>query len=163
MKKYFLLCALVVVAIVGAFISHAVTPAASLPAAVNGVSVPFTELAHGDRSDVTRRANFLITSSEELSLLWKMVNTSSAKPAVDFTTDMVIAVFAGTEPTLGYSISVANVSDADRRVVAVTVSKPGGSCVEGDTVTTPYQIIVLPKTALPFTHVDRVTTVSCLQ
>jgi hypothetical protein len=92
-----------------------------------------------------------------------MIDASAARPDIDFSKDVVIAVFMGAEPTLGYSIAVASVEDGDNRAVAVTLTRPGGSCVLDKSVTQPYQIIVLPKTSLAFAHKDQVRTVGCLQ
>jgi hypothetical protein len=161
MKKYFWLCALVVVAIVAAFMSAAMTPAE--PTQAVGTPVLFTELARGDHSDVSRRANFLITSSSELSQLWKMIDSQSEKPTIDFTKNTVVALFMGTKPTGGYSIEVTRVSDGEKRTVSALLKTPGGSCIVDQVVTNPYQIVSVPITTLAFGHTDEASTISCLQ
>lgn len=138
-----------------AAVSYTPTPAA--------VDVPFTPLAQGEQSTVSTRANYLITSKSELADLWKMVDARGQIPVVDFTTNNVIAVFAGKEPTAGYTIAVSKIQDTSTREVTVTLSAPGGSCVLAQKVTAPYQIVELPKTSLNFTHQDILTTTSCLK
>ena len=128
------------------------------------IAVPFTELTHGTQSTVKKRTNYLITSSVELNQLWKMTDASGEVPTVDFTQNDVIAVFAGTEPTAGYTVAVAKVEDsATARAVTVTLAKPGGSCILAQSLTAPYQIVVFTKSTLPLTHEDQTTTLSCLQ
>jgi hypothetical protein len=127
------------------------------------ISVPFTQLAQGSQSTVTGRANYLITSTTQLSDLWNMIDAQGETPTIDFNTHDVIAVFAGKEPTAGYTIAVSTVSDSTVRQVLVTLNSPGPSCLLAQSVTEPYQIIVLPKTTLPLTHTDIATTTGCLQ
>ena len=113
---------------------------------------------------MTTRANYLITTQAGLSQLWRMLGTGApALPAVDFTQDDVIAVFAGSEPTAGYAISVAKVADAANRLVTVTLSSPDSTCVLAESLTAPYQVVELAKTALPLAHEDTTATTNCLQ
>ncbi|MBI5405890.1 protease complex subunit PrcB family protein [Candidatus Kaiserbacteria bacterium] len=127
------------------------------------VTVPFSELAHGSQSTVTRRTNYLITSPDQLRELWKMIDTAGQTPTVDFAQNDVIAVFAGTKPTVGYAIAVTEVADEEIRTVTLTLTEPGGSCLLAQSLTAPYQVIVVAKTTLPLTHADTTATVSCLR
>lgn len=66
-------------------------------------------------------------------------------PSVDFSKSYVIAVFAGTEPTGGYSISVDKITDADGvRSVSVIIDEPGAECTVVEEITSPYQFVVVP-------------------
>jgi len=125
------------------------------------VTVPFTALAEGARSEVSSRVNYLVTTQEELSALWELLKEPPPPPTVDFNAKVVAAVFAGKAPTTGYSITVAEVQDVDKRVVKIELTKPDESCVLAQSVTAPYQIIELPKTSLPFTHADTWVTKPC--
>jgi len=125
------------------------------------VTVPFTALAEGSRSEVTSRVNYLIDTQEELARLWDLLQEAPPIPTVDFNTKVVAAVFAGEVPTAGYDIAVTEVEDADDRVVRIELVKPNESCVLAQSVTAPYQVIELPKTSLPFTHADTWTTKPC--
>ena len=68
-------------------------------------------------------------------------------------------MFAGKEPDAGYEVSVSSVEDTNVRTVVVALAKAGNNCAQ--TKTTPYQIVKLPKTTLPFTHKDITATVNC--
>ena len=138
------------------------SPSAAAGDTPTAAAVPFTELARGAHSTVTARANYLVTSPGQLAQLWKMVDAAGQAPLVDFSSDSVIAVFAGTEPTAGYAIAVSKVTDGQVRLVTVTLTAPDSTCILAQSKTAPYQIVELPKTALPLTHEDVATTTNCL-
>ena len=137
-------------------------PAAGVAAQVVPVAaVPFTEIAHGVTSEVIERNNFLITSSAELKTLWKLIDAADAPPKIDFNKKAVIAIFAGQQPTTGYSISVENIQDAGARIVSITLEKPGENCATGQSLTSPYTIVMVSSTPLPFAHKDIPMTKDC--
>ncbi len=158
-----------VAVVVGAFLflygRESLSNASSSAVAYNtpAATVPFTELAQGVQSSVSVRANYLITSESQLSELWKMIDARGQTPVVNFATHDVVAVFAGKEPTAGYTITVSKVEDTNTREVTVALTSPGGSCVLAQSVTAPYQVVELPKTSLPLTHTDQAITASCLR
>ncbi|MBU6491016.1 protease complex subunit PrcB family protein [Patescibacteria group bacterium] len=172
MRNILAIVGLVVAAtIIGAFVflygGNTFPSRSSLAPAYNNppdkTTIPFTELAHGAHSSIPVRANYLITSEDQLSELWKMIDAGGQTPKVDFATQSVIAIFAGQKPTAGYTIAVSNVEDAATRDVTITLTSPGGSCLLAQSLTAPYQVVELPKTSLAFTHKDLATTLSCLQ
>lgn len=153
-------------ACIGAFVvfygtKQAPAPAADMPARP-GFSVPFTELAAGATSSVTERKNYIITSSGGLRELWKLIGKDSEPPVIDFSKRAVIAIFAGTEPAAGYAIAVTKVEDGEERIVTVTMTAPGITCLPAKTPTAPYQVIEVPSTTLPLSHQDALVTTSCL-
>lgn len=127
----------------------------------SAVIVSFEALAEGPRSKVESRVNYLIETQEELVELWEFLEEPPPVPAVDFNKKVVVAVFAGEVPTTGYDIAVVEVQDADKRVVKIELIKPDESCILAQSVTSPYHVIELPKTSLPFTHDDTWTTKTC--
>lgn len=141
------------------------TPNAAASAGTSATAgVAFSPLAAGTHSGVTSRVNYSITSPSELALLWKMTDAQGPVPSVDFATHSVIAVFAGTAPTGGYSVAISKIMDSEQsRTVVVTFVKPGGSCILPQVETAPYEIIAVPRTALPLTHTDTEQVTSCLQ
>lgn len=122
-----------------------------------------TELSSGvNARGVVVRKNYLVTDSDDFAQLWAMAgNASSTLPAVDFTKDEVVGVFAGNEPTGGYTITVSGVTDSDVRTVAVTIIAPGKTCTVADSITSPYEIVALPISMLPLTHEDTTQTEEC--
>ena len=135
---------------------------ASTPAA-GQTDVHFRPLASGVQSTITTRTNFVIRSDSELRELWKLLDTSDLPPTIDFTRNIVVAVFAGEKETADHAIAVTRVVDfASERLVTITLTKPGGTCVLPPQATAPYQVLELSKTTLPLTHIDTVTATSCL-
>jgi hypothetical protein len=141
--------------------SLATTPPPLPRPAPLSVQVPFREIARGSQSTEARRVNYAITSTADLAKLWKMLDATSMPPKVDFTTNTVVATFAGKESTSGYSIAVSKVEDTKVRMVTVKITKPGSNCLLAQVLTAPYQIIEIPKTSLPLGHSDVVTTRNC--
>lgn len=121
--------------------------------------VPFTEIARGSQSAIDKRVNYFITSSDQFSELWGIVNATDAPPEVDFKTHAVIAVFAGNESST--SIVVAKIEDTNARMVSIALANPSESCVSKQQAAIPYEIVVVPTTSLPLTHTDIVTTAGC--
>lgn len=126
--------------------------------------VSFIPLVSGTQSTISKRANYVIRSDGELRELWKMLDAGGMPPVIDFSKNIVVAVFVGQESTGGYSISVSRVADsASARTVSITLTKPGGSCILPQVLTAPYQIVELASTSLPLSHINIVTTTSCIQ
>lgn len=140
------------------------TSASSGLATAPGTPVQISTLAAGSHSSVTTRTNFIITSEDQLRELWKMTDAAGGVPVVDFGTESVIAVFAGTQTTAGYSIAISSVADTQtKRSVTISLTKPGGSCVVAEVITNPYEIVEVPATTLSLAHSDVTQTASCLQ
>lgn len=124
--------------------------------------VQFVEIARGVQSMEARRVNYLITSTDELARLWEMIDAGGTPPPVNFATHRVMALFAGGEPTTGHTIEAAKIEDGAVRKVFITLTKPGNNCIVAQSVTTPYQIIEVPTTALSVEHWDTVRQTDCL-
>lgn len=135
------------------------TTPASVAESVATTTVPFTKLVQGAKSNVTTRANYVIASADGLSEFWKMAGASGKPPAVDFKTQAVIAVFAGKEPTS--SISIAKIEDSSVRMVSIAITKPEGVCAKKASISSPYEIAVVPATLLSLAHEDILTTTTC--
>ncbi|MEJ0053573.1 MAG: protease complex subunit PrcB family protein [bacterium] len=129
-----------------------------------GGPVDFTTLTTGTHAGgVTTRKNYLATDAEGIAKLWKLAfGTSSTTPAVDLSSQEVVGVFAGQKPTGGYAIAVTKVEDsATERTVYVTLTVPGKGCMVTQSLSTPYSIIVMPRSPLPVTHQDATSTREC--
>lgn len=123
-------------------------------------------ITRGTNAPVTSRKNFLISNASDLHKLWVFLygNASNTPPLpdIDFSREEVVAVFAGEKPTAGYEISVAGIHDTNnKRIVAVTIQTPGASCTVPGFQTSPYEIVTVPTSSLPFTHKDVIKTQPC--
>ena|SRR5260221_9213100 len=112
----------------------------------------------------TVRKNYAAYSQASLLKMWAMAHgtDTTLPPAVNFSTEYVIGVFAGQKPTGGYSIAVTSVSDlSDTRTIAITLTKPGAGCITTQMVTSPYQIIAVPKSEAALSHTDAENSTPC--
>lgn len=164
-NKFIIIGVAVIVVVIGvlAFLANGKavpdTTSAVKNAQPSAVIVPFTKLVEGTKSAVAKRTNYLITSSTELKDLWKLIDATSTPPTIDFTTNAVIAVFAGKETPS--SIAIAKIEDNAARTVSISLTKPEGACSEKVAATSSYEIAVVPVTSLPFAHEDIVATTVC--
>lgn len=138
-----------------------VSPTAERSLAPANTPVSFTEIAQGIHSSVAARVNYSITSAAELKELWKLIDATSTPPAVDFKTHAVLAIFGGEKGSAGYAVAVAKISDAEKRMVSVALTKPDATCKAVRPALSPYEIIAVPATTLPLAHEDVLTPVSC--
>lgn len=118
-------------------------------------AVPFAKIVQGERSSVTTRTNYRITSADQMNDLWKLLDGAGTPPTIDFSTHEVIAVFAGKQSST--SIAVARIEDADTRTISIVVN----TCVKKASTASPYEVIVVPSTSLSLAHEDVTTTANC--
>lgn len=68
------------------------------------------------------------------------------KPKVNFADQTVLGVFAGQKGSGGYSINVVRVEQTNNGVlVKVVETQPGKNCIVTDVISSPYQIVAVPK------------------
>lgn len=137
---------------------------AAAPASV-AQDVSFAVLTQGTNAPQSfSRTNYRIKDAEQFADFWKLLygTNAPAMPAVDFNSQEVVAVFDGSHSTGGYGISVSAVNDEDAvRTVSITHAAPGADCSVTESVTSPFEIITLPKTAFSFKHEDVSNEKSC--
>jgi hypothetical protein len=116
-----------------------------------------------DANSMDERANYEITDGSQLNQLWGYLGaTPGTVPNIDFTKEEVLAVFDGTHTTGGYRITVTDITEASgTRTVHVSRIAPGANCAKANAITSPYQIIAVPKSTLPLAHVDTSVTQDC--
>lgn len=126
--------------------------------------VVFSVIDQGVSSgSITERKNYRIKSQDELNELWRMVHGAGAPTTVDFTKQEVIAVFDGTHVTGGYGVSVASIVDvpSGSRTISIVRTEPGDSCVTTQSITSPFQIIVVSKSNAPFVREEQTIVEEC--
>ena len=115
-----------------------------------------------DSGTIARRTNFRITSEEEYSELWTLVNGGGSRPHVDFGRHEVLAVFDGTHSSGGYKVSVTDVNDEDGvRTIHIRREAPGDDCAVTEAITSPFQIVRVSKSSLPVTKAEETVTTTC--
>jgi hypothetical protein len=130
------------------------------------IAVPFLKIASGMRSTVSTRTNYIITSTEQFTKLWDMIDATGTPPNIDFKSDEAIAVFAGNESTASSTILITRMYDTTtQRTIYITLRQPVGDCTEkqikNQKTTAPYEIVLVPFTRLKLAHKDTIATTSC--
>lgn len=115
-------------------------------------------------SGVTNATNYAAYSESSYLKLWGMVHGTDKTPPpnVDFSTEYVIGVFAGQKPTGGYTVAVDTVSDENgTRTVHIALTKPGPGCITNQMVTSPYQLIAVPRSDAALAHAESDIATPC--
>ncbi len=127
-------------------------------------NVAFKILDHGDTAkEITARKNYAIYDAAQFATFWKQAHGSGTPPIVDFSKNYVIGVFAGTEPSNGYSIEVSKVTDTQgSRAVAVLITAPDAGCTPIEEPTSPYQFVTVSYSdSEALSHTDIVVKKNC--
>lgn len=125
-------------------------------------ALPRTVVDVGQTSGVTSQRTVVVRTGAEWTSLWREHKPGSAPPVVDFTRDMVVAVFLGDRPNSGYSASVDGVSaDPAGLSVIYTEGSTTGSCVIAPVVTQPYAIVRVQRVEGPASFIARSALAIC--
>jgi hypothetical protein len=100
----------------------------------------------GDQSNVDDAKQVLVRTEAEWTKLWQQHNPDRARPKVDFSKEMVVAVFMGSRPNAGFSIAVTSAMAANGAlVVRYTETAPAAGAVSAQILTFPYHIVAIAK------------------
>jgi hypothetical protein len=118
---------------------------------VKNLSLAIKPLASGDNSFITNSLYTMVRSSDEFKDLWARHTNNSVNnkiPEVDFALYNVIAVFIGKRETTGIVINIGTVIEASEEVrVFVELAKDKNNAK--NLPTTPFQMVLIPKTGKP--------------
>jgi hypothetical protein len=96
-------------------------------------------------------------SREEWDKLWIQHAGERTRPNVDFTREVVAAVFLGTRPTAGFSIEIVRVrQDSVALVVEYRETRPAPDSVAAQVLTSPYHIVAVPRGSTTQVKFERV-------
>ncbi len=119
-------------------------------------SAPRT-IEKGDQSSIEDAKQVLVRSDAELRELWRQHAPDRAVPAVDFSREMVVAVFMGSRPNAGFSTAIVSATAANGAlVVRYSETKPAPGAVAAQILTFPYHIVAIPKADVNQVKFDRV-------
>jgi hypothetical protein len=108
--------------------------------------VPFRVLASGTHSAITQPREWVIRDSARWRQLWRMTGHHASPPPVDFDSQMVIALFMGEQPSGGYSIGIARITDTPQGLqVEVRLQRPAPDSMVSMALTQPWVIVRLPR------------------
>jgi len=112
--------------------------------------VPFSTLAKGAQSGVREPTQVVIRSRDDWLVFWgrhaRMQAGPPSAPPVDFSREMVVALFMGERPTGGYAIEITRVERADSGLAVHYRSKgPDQGAMLTQALTQPFHLIKLPR------------------
>jgi hypothetical protein len=129
--------------------SFLVLLASATACAAIAVTVPFTILAQGIASGVGQPTQIVVRSQSDWAALWSRharTQLASPPPPVDFSRDMVVALFMGERPTAGYAIEVTRIERTDAGLaVHYRATGPDPAAMNAQVLTRPFQLIRLPR------------------
>ena len=112
----------------------------------NSASPTFRVVEAGTRSLIDRPRQAVVRTDAEWQQLWRDHAGDHALPPVDFSREMIVALFLGTRPTAGYAVDVIAVrEDAGGLVVECRETKPGPGRITAQVLTMPFVIAAVPK------------------
>lgn len=117
---------------------------------MNGKRLPIVTEWKGYHCGISEQKRIVITDPKEWADLWRQVHRNKIPtpkvPTVDFSKNMVLAVFMGQKPTSGYAIQIAEVVQTDGEVaVKVKETTPTKGAIVLQVITQPFHIVVVPK------------------
>ena len=124
----------------------AITVIAALLMMTPQASVPIRSIEKGLESQVDNARQATARSAAEWATLWTRHAGERARPAVDFSKEMVVGVFMGSRPTAGFSMEIVGArQEGAELIVQYRETRPpqkGG--VVAQVLTAPYHIVAVP-------------------
>ena len=102
----------------------------------------------GPYSHIDEARQITARSADEWAQIWRAHAPEKPLPPVDFSREMVVAVFLGTRPTAGYSVEIVGTREVvGALVVEYRVTSPGRDAMTAQVLTMPYHLVAVPKHA----------------
>ncbi len=148
-----------IIAIIGCFKKKNIIPQ-------NSEEVNFIVISSGAHSGYSEESYLVIKDGDDFKKLWNKVNSTiipqPSVPEIDFSKYMVVAVFMGTCPTGGYSISIRSIRESEENIyVEVEKIKPGKDCILTQVLTQPFQIVKIKRSDKKVIFVKNTTVKNC--
>ena len=126
----------------------------ALAAGVMAAEAAPRTIARGAHSEVKKAERVAAKTQEEWVALWKRhagtLPQAAEVPKVDWSKEMVLAVFLGERSTGGYAVQIRGAKEQDGKLTAEVEylsPKPDGFVTQA--FTSPFHIVAVGKSALP--------------
>jgi hypothetical protein len=104
-----------------------------------------TTIARGPMSAITDARQVVVRSSAEWEALWKEHGVTQPLPVVNFSKEIVAAVFLGSRPTGGFNVEILSTRlEGDALIVEYGERRPGRGDIVSQVLTSPFHIVRLP-------------------
>ena len=125
--------------------------------AILQATIAMRPIDRGIASDMDNARQASARTAQEWSRLWTQHAGERTRPAVDFSTEVVVAVFMGTRPTAGFTVEIVRVrEEGGALVVSYTETRPAPDSVTAQMLTSPFHIVAIPKGAATDVKFERV-------
>lgn len=112
-------------------------------------ALEFTLVHNSANSGFTRLEELVIQDADEFTRRWRGVlqgSPDAEKPVVDFARTTVVFVALGSRNTGGYSVHIDSVTaQSAGATVHYTVTTPRARCMSIQVLTSPIEVIMLPR------------------
>jgi protease stability complex PrcB-like protein len=116
---------------------------AQIPAAA-----PLRSLEKGAMSQISSARQVAVTDRDAWARLWREHAPDRPLPNVDFTREMVAAVFMGERPRGGYAIEIVGYREQGGSVVVqYRETAPARDAITAQVIVSPYHLVALPRRA----------------
>jgi VWFA-related protein len=110
------------------------------------VMQPIRTVDKGSQSEVTVARQVSARDATEWDTLWRAHAPTRARPAVDFSQEMVVGVFLGSRPTAGFAVEIVGYrEDGANVIVEYREAVPGRDLITAQVLTSPYHLVVVPR------------------
>ncbi|NHZ61691.1 hypothetical protein [Massilia genomosp. 1] len=119
---------------------------------ITTLEVPFTEVYRTDYANTQGLQNYVIKDAGTMSTIWRKVTTGEAPPLVDFTKDMVVAVFGVGGYSGCFSSKIESVYREGGKLHVSSVNySPGPTFAAACTAafTNPVHLVKIPRSDEP--------------
>lgn len=120
-----------------------------------------TPVKKGAHSGVDKAKEIIIRNERDWQNLSDQMKGETL-PRVNFQKKMIVGVFQGKKPSGGYSVYVNKVCKTDQGTeVRVVKEKPGNDCIVTQNLTSPYELVILPKLSDDLAFKKITKTIDC--
>ena len=131
---------------------------AVLLAAILQASVPMRSIDKGVMSNMDAGRQASARSAAEWATLWNLHAGERTRPNVDFSRDVVVAVFMGTRPTAGFSVEIVGVrQEGPALIVSYKETRPAPDALAAQVLTSPFHIVAVPRGSTTDVRFERVS------
>lgn len=145
--------------------SNATPTPSPVGADVTTESQPIERLLSQQHSGLQERTELAIADRATLERTWLAIHggvAGNAAPAVDFAQRTVIVVGLGERSSGGHAVRVDTVArEGDTTVVRYTASAPGAGCMTTQAITSPVEVVSVPRVAGQVRFERRDASVPC--
>jgi hypothetical protein len=133
------------------------TAIAAVLVAVLQTGLPMRSLDRGQNSQVDAGKQMSARTASEWSALWMQHAGGRALPGVDFSKEVVVAVFLGTRSSAGYGVEIVRArEEGPVLVVSYKETRPAPDSVTAQILTSPYHIVAIPRGSTTNVRFERV-------